>query len=90
MKINFVDKKTSTLLCLAAMFFWGSLFPMIKIGYKAFAIDVNSPGSILLFAGLRFTVCGIILVSLTSFRNKSVSVPHGSVLIPDRFRTVGH
>lgn len=82
MKLNFSDKKTSTLLCLVAMFFWGSLFPMIKIGYKAFAIDTASPGSILLFAGLRFIVCGILLVALTSFRKKRLSAPGRSVFVP--------
>ena len=82
MKINYADKKVSTLLCLAAMFFWGSLFPMIKKGYEFFAIDKTSPASILLFAGLRFIVCGIALLCFTSSRSKKLCVPRGKVVVP--------
>jgi len=82
MKINYADKKISTLLCLAAMFFWGSLFPMIKIGYKFFDINAESPASILLFAGVRFIICGIALLILTSFRGKKLCVPKGKVYVP--------
>ena len=82
MKINYADKKVSTLLCLAAMFFWGSLFPMIKIGYKFFEINAESPASILLFAGVRFIICGIALVTLTSARVRKFSMPKGKVYVP--------
>ncbi|MBQ3080161.1 MAG: DMT family transporter [Clostridia bacterium] len=82
MKINYADKKISSLLCLVAMFFWGSLFPMIKMGYNAFEIDVNSPASILLFAGIRFLICGIVLLILTFVRGKRIYVPEKSVFFP--------
>lgn len=82
MKIDYADKRISTILCLAAMFFWGSLFPMVKIGYTFFEIDANSPASILLFAGIRFIICGVALVGLTSIRGKRICVPKGKVLLP--------
>ena len=56
---------SSTLLALLVMFFWGSLFPMIKIGYNAFGVDTSNVASILLFAGLRFLLCGAVLITVS-------------------------
>lgn len=41
---------------------WGSAFPSIKIGYQLFAIPSDAPGSQILFAGIRFTLAGILTV----------------------------
>lgn len=54
---------------------WGTLFPMIKIGYRVFEIDSANVASILLFAGLRFLICGIILVAAVSGKEKRVKLP---------------
>ena len=75
MSFNFSSGKRATWLCLLVMFFWGSLFPMIKIGYKAFEIAAGSPGSILLFAGVRFFICGIVLIAVTSALEKKPCLP---------------
>lgn len=48
---------------LAAVFvtaLWGSAFPMVKLGYELFEVSVT--GDKLLFAGLRFTFAGLILL----------------------------
>ena len=45
---------------LIPMIFWGSLFPFVKIGYKAFSIDTDRIGDIIMLAAMRFSVCGII------------------------------
>ena len=58
------------ILPLIPMVLWGSLFPMIKIGYNVFHIDPTSIPDILMFAALRFTVCGALLC-LWSGLNKS-------------------
>ena len=80
---SFQNKTTSLILALVVMLFWGSLFPMIKIGYKAFAIDTSSPGSILLFAGVRFLICGIVLIALFCRGGKKGLVfPKGKALPP--------
>ena len=47
-------------LSLLVMALWGSLFPMIKIGYNAFNISASSIPDILMFAGARFIVCGLV------------------------------
>ena len=42
------------LLSLLVMALWGSLFPLIKIGYNAFNINASSIPDILMFASTRF------------------------------------
>lgn len=74
------NRKTSTLLALVVMFFWGSLFPMIKIGYRVFDINTASVGSILLFAGIRFVICGILMTGFASVRERKLCVPDRNTL----------
>ena len=65
------NKKIITLLLsLLVMARWGSLFPCIKLGYKAFSIDGASIPSILMFAGTRFFVCGIVISIIAFIRHK--------------------
>ena len=61
---------TNLILPLITMLFWGSLFPFIKIGYNAFKINTDSTADILMFASLRFVICGII-VCLIAFFSKA-------------------
>lgn len=51
---------TNTILPLIPMILWGSLFAFVKIGYKAFSINTGNIGDILMFAAVRFFVCGLI------------------------------
>ena len=76
------NRTSSLILALAVMFFWGSLFPMIKIGYRVFDVDTSSPASILLFAGIRFVICGIVLILLFSRDRGKPAFPEGNVLKP--------
>ncbi len=59
-----MTKNKSVVLTLLVMLLWGSLFPMVKLGYSAY--DISTTGDILLFAGVRFTLCGF-LISLFAF-----------------------
>lgn len=65
----------SLLLALLTCALWGSLFPCIKLGYAALAIDPQDIPSILLFAGLRFLVCGLLLGGGIAVRAKKISLP---------------
>ena len=56
-------------LSLLVMALWGSLFPMVKIGYEAFSISDTDIPSILMFAGTRFALSGALL-SLVAFSKK--------------------
>ncbi len=55
------------------MILWGSLFPFVKIGYEAFSINTDSVPDILVFAAMRFIVCGIIVCAIAMVRRDSLS-----------------
>ena len=73
MKVN--SKIKTIILSLIVMALWGSLFPCIKIGYKAFSIDTESIPSILMFAGVRFTICGLIICVISYFKKDKIESP---------------
>lgn len=68
----------TVLLSLLVMALWGSLYPFIKIGYSAFKVDSSDIPSIMLFAGFRFAVCGIILIAACSVKDKKFEIPKKS------------
>ena len=81
MKSNIFSNKIMTVLLAAIVsILWGTLFPMIKIGYRVFAIDNSQVASILLFAGVRFLISGIILVAMCSTKNRKLELPTGNKL----------
>ena len=57
-KSNTSSKLSGIILSIIVMALWGSLFPFVKIGYKAFELDTSFIPNLILFAGLRFLVCG--------------------------------
>lgn len=69
------------LLPLVTMLLWGSLYPMIKIGYSAFAIDAASVPDILLFAALRFTLCGVLLCGVSAARRERIARPTAKTVL---------
>lgn len=50
---------------------WGSAFPFVKIGYTLWGIGSNT-GSILLFAGIRFTLAGLFVLILSGIRQRGI------------------
>ena len=58
------------LLAAFCCFLWGSAFPCIKIGYQVFQIGAGDTASQILFAGLRFTLSGVLVVSIGSLLNR--------------------
>lgn len=73
------NKKNSSiktlLLALLVMALWGSLFPFVKIGYWAFSIDSGSIPDIIMFAGMRFALCGVILSTISIVRKEKLAYP---------------
>ena len=53
----------------------GSAFPCIKIGYELFKVDSADTASQILFAGLRFTLAGILVVLFSSIMQKKPMLP---------------
>lgn len=75
-------KKTNILKTLIPALFvmalWGSMFPMIKLGYSYLNISGNDIPAIIVFAGARFVIGGGILTAFTVIREKKSSVPSKS------------
>ena len=63
-----MQKNKTLFYTLLVMILWGSLFPMVKLGYTAFGVE--SVGDILFFAGVRFTICGAIISVFAFFTDK--------------------
>lgn len=49
---------------------WGSAFSFVKIGYALYQIPSDAPGAQILFAGLRFTLAGALVVLFGSALQK--------------------
>ncbi len=54
---------------------WGSAFPCVKTGYKLFEIDRDSVPSLMLFAGVRFTLAGVLVIIFGSIQKRTFLVP---------------
>ncbi len=72
---------------------WGSAFPCVKIGYNLFGIDTDSVASIMLFAGMRFALAGILVIAFCCITNRKFMAPKAKnwwrVLILSCFQTIG-
>ena len=62
------------------MLLWGSLFPMVKLGFSTY--EVEGTADILLFAGIRFVICGAIISVFAALKDKSSYKPVGGSIIP--------
>ena len=54
-----MSKNKSLFAALLVMLLWGTLFPAVKLGYTVY--NVVTVPDIILFAGVRFTICGIVI-----------------------------
>ncbi len=66
------------LLAMLCCLFWGSAFPSLKIGYQLFEIDGSNSGTLILFAGVRFTLAGILITFFNSISHKKLITPKKS------------
>jgi len=73
-------KRKTILLTLLTMLLWGSLFPMSKLGMQTYG--VKETADILLFAGIRFTICGGVLCLFTLLQDKGSYAPAKKSVIP--------
>ena len=70
----------SVVVCLLAFvccFLWGSAFPCVKIGYRISDISSDDTVSQILYAGMRFTLAGIMVIIYSSIANKKFISPKG-------------
>lgn len=71
---------------------WGSAFPMIKVGYTLFRISDTDTPSIILFAGMRFFLAGMITISVFSIAERRMLLPSrrsvGPIAVLSVFQTI--
>ena len=72
-------------LALINMALFGSLFPFIKIGYSAFNVNTSKVSDILMFAAMRFAVCGGLLCVLSFIRKEKIEKPKAKSFISITF-----
>ena len=65
-------------LALLCCLLWGSAFPCIKIGYRLFEIPSDSVSSQILFAGIRFTLAGVLTILFGSLIRRKPLIPKKS------------
>lgn len=80
-------------LALLCCLLWGSAFPMVKTGYEMFSIGESDTASQILFAGIRFTLAGILVIIFGSLIAKKPLYPKnkteiGHCLVLSLFQTV--
>lgn len=74
-KINLTDIRVVMFLAGVCCFLWGSATPAIKTGYRLFQIDSTDTSSILLFAGTRFFLAGILVIAWHSLTSRKWILP---------------
>ena len=82
-----------TLGAMVSCFLWGSAYPMIKLGYEEFEISSNMTATQILFAGIRFTLAGILAVLIGCIIRRKLLLPKKSsvpmILKLSIFQTIG-
>ena len=85
MNSNLIEKKYIAIpLAVLCTFMWGLAIPLLKLGYVAMDI-VTSNGNVgtqLLYAGVRFTLAGLIVYVILSGSQKKLVVPQKRSLLP--------
>ncbi len=74
-------------------FLWGSAFPGIKIGYELWNIGSGETGRIIVFAGVRFFLAGILVILFGSLIKRKFLLPSrrdvSKILTLSFFQTIG-
>ena len=68
------------LLACVCCILWGSAIPVIKTGYRLMEVDAADTASQIVFAGIRFTLAGLLVLIFASIREKKVLIPDRTIL----------
>lgn len=68
-----MSKKLSIISIFIVTFLWGSMYPVTKLAFSAY--QVSGVADSMLFAGIRFTVCGFAITLFAFFKDKKTFVP---------------
>ena len=73
---------------------WGSAFPCIKLGYDMMNIGESDTAAQILYAGLRFTLAGIMAILIGSVSSRKFLYPKkkavSKVIVLSLFQTILH
>ncbi|WP_303864234.1 DMT family transporter [Alkalibaculum bacchi] len=75
-EIFFTKRRNIIIIAALCAFFWGSAYPAIKIGYDIFHISPNDIPTKLIFAGYRFSLSGIMVLLISSVKEKALKLPY--------------
>ena len=79
--------------CIVCCLLWGSAIPCIKIGYGLFNVAATDPASQLLFAGLRFSIAGAMVIIGMSLARRRFLRPAARdirpIVVLALFQTIG-
>ena len=75
-----MSKNRTIWAALFTMLLWGSLFPMVKLGFSAYGVE--STADILLFAGVRFVICGGVICIFSAIKDKQSYRPAKHSIFP--------
>ncbi|UKK54952.1 DMT family transporter [Prevotella sp. E2-28] len=64
----------AALFAFTAAFLWGWAYPFIKLGFDEFEITTEMTGSKMLFAGIRFFLSGVIILTVARLTHRSFSL----------------
>lgn len=67
-------------LALVCCLLWGSAFPTVKIGYRMFGIAGDDSWTQILFAGMRFTGAGVMVIAILSAGRRRLVLPKRTAL----------
>lgn len=89
------QKKAAVILgAVFCCFLWGSASPAIKIGYEIFSVAPNDTAGRILFAGIRFTIAGLMVIGYQCVTERQFIFPKktawGKVCILSIFQTSIH
>ena len=68
------------LLACVCCILWGSAIPVIKTGYHLMQVDSSDTASQIVFAGIRFTLAGILVLIFASIKEKKMLLPDRKLL----------
>ena len=69
------------LFALTAAVAWGWAYPLIKLGFDEFGITREMTASKMLFAGVRFTLSGLIVLAIALSKGVNLRVK-GAICLP--------
>ena len=62
-------------LAMFACLLWGSAFPCVKIGYRLFNVDTSVVPNTWMYAGVRFALAGVLIITIMSMINRRFLYP---------------